>query len=67
VTEIANRLLQIKQARFGSIDRESNFLSPAPPLSPARCNCWPRKEATLRDLDACSHASVNHAVIVLQR
>ncbi len=26
VTAIANRLLQIKQRRFGSIDRESNFL-----------------------------------------
>ena len=26
VTELANNLLKIKQARFGSIDRESNFL-----------------------------------------
>ena len=26
VTELANTLLKIKQARFGSIDRESNFL-----------------------------------------
>lgn len=26
VTEIANRLLRIKQARFGSVDRESNYL-----------------------------------------
>ncbi|MFY8083674.1 MAG: UvrD-helicase domain-containing protein, partial [Rubrivivax sp.] len=26
VTDLANRLLKIKQARFGSVDRESNFL-----------------------------------------
>ena len=26
VTQLANTLLKIKQARFGSIDRESNFL-----------------------------------------
>jgi hypothetical protein len=26
VTELANRLLKIKQARFGSVDRDSNFL-----------------------------------------
>jgi hypothetical protein len=26
VTALANRLLKIKQARFGSVDRESNFL-----------------------------------------
>lgn len=66
VTEIANRLLKIKQARFGSIDRESNFLVTCASVKPGSVQLLAAKEATLRHLDACSRASVNHAVIVLR-
>ena len=39
VTGLANRLLKIKQARFGSVDRESISSSGAPPARRARRNC----------------------------
>ena len=44
VTGVANRLLKIKQARFGSVDRESNFLVKCAFRRRARCDCSrPRK------------------------
>jgi hypothetical protein len=66
VTDIANRLLKIKQARFGSVDRESNFLVTCASDQPGSVQLLAGKEATLRDLDARSRASVSHAVIVLR-
>ena len=39
VTELANTLLKIKQARFGSVDRESNFLVRSTSGEAARCGC----------------------------
>jgi hypothetical protein len=66
VTEIANRLLKIKQARFGSVDRESNFLVTCASNEPGSVQLLAGKEAVLRDLDARSRASVHHAVIVLR-
>jgi hypothetical protein len=66
VTDIANRLLKIKQARFGSIDRESNFLVTCASDKPGSVQLVAGKEATLRELDARSRASVSHAVIVLR-
>jgi hypothetical protein len=66
VTDIANRLLRIKQARFGSVDRESNFLVTCASNEPGSVQLLAGKEAVLRDLDARSRASVHHAVIVLR-
>jgi len=66
VTDIANRLLRIKQARFGSIDRESSFLVECASGQAGSVQLLPGKDSTLRDLDTRSRASVHHAVIVLR-
>ncbi len=66
VTELANTLLKIKQARFGSIDRESNFLVQSTSGEPGEVTLIPAKEPALRQIDASTRASVRHAVIVLR-
>lgn len=66
VTELANRLLKIKQARFGSIDRESNFLVQSASLREGAVSLLPAREAALRELDTRTRASVHHAVVVLR-
>ena len=66
VTNIANRLLRIKQARFGSIDRESSFLVECASGEAGSVQLLAAKDSTLRDLDARSRGSVHHAVIVLR-
>jgi hypothetical protein len=66
VTEVANRLLRIKQARFGSIDRESHYL--IRPLSdrPGEVTFLEDTEAARRDLDRKTARSARFAVIVLR-
>ena len=66
VTQLANTLLKIKQARFGSIDRESNFLVQSASLQDGTVRLLPAREATLRELDARTRASARHAVVVLR-
>jgi hypothetical protein len=66
VTTVANSLLKIKQARFGSIDRESNFLVECASAQEGQVRLLSAREATLRELDARTRASVHHAVIVLR-
>ncbi|WP_298290559.1 ankyrin repeat domain-containing protein [Thiomonas sp.] len=66
ITRLANDLLRIKHARFGSVDRESNHLVRSTAASVGEVRLLPAKEAVLRDLDAVSRASVHHAVIVLR-
>jgi len=66
VTSVANRLLKIKQARFGSVDRESNFLVRCASGIPGAVQLLKSGEKALRTLDANSQASVRHAVIVLR-
>ena len=66
VTILANTLLKIKQARFGSIDRESNFLVQSTSGEPGEVLLIQAKEAALKQLDATTRASVQHAVIVLR-
>ncbi len=66
VTELANALLKIKQARFGSIDRESNFLVQSTSQTVGTVCLLPAKEAVLRELDTRTRASVHHAVVVLR-
>ena len=66
VTRLANTLLKIKQARFGSIDRESNFLVHCASLQEGAVRLLPAHAAPLRELDAQSRASVQHAVVVLR-
>ena len=66
VTELANTLLKIKQARFGSIDRESNFLVQSTSGDPGEVLMVQARDAALRQIDAATRASARHAVIVLR-
>ena len=66
VTQLANALLKIKQARFGSIDRESNFLVHSTSGEPGDVTLIQAKDAALKQLDAATRASARHAVIVLR-
>ena len=66
VTSLANRLLKIKQARFGSVDRESNFLVRCASSAPGAAQLLKGEDKALRALDATSRASVRYAVIVLR-
>ena len=66
VTELANALLKIKQARFGSIDRESNFLVQSTSSALGEVVLVPARELAIRQIDAATRASARHAVIVLR-
>lgn len=66
VTGLANRLLQLKQARFGSVDRESSFLVRSTSGEAGRVQLLPARERELAALDAATRQSVQHAVIVLR-
>jgi hypothetical protein len=66
VTELANRLLKIKQARFGSVDRESNFLVRSTSAVVGEVRLLDAKDKTLAQLDAATRQSARHAVIVLR-
>ena len=66
VTALANRLLKIKQARFGSVDRESNFLVRSSSVEAGEVRLLDAKDKTLVQLDAATRQSARHAVIVLR-
>ena len=66
VTALANRLLKIKQARFGSVDRESSFLVKCASPAAGQVRLLKAEEKALKALDASSRASVHSAVIVLR-
>lgn len=66
VTQLANTVLKVKHARFGSIDRESNFLVEPATTEDGAVRLLPAKDALLRDLDTKTRASARHAVIVLR-
>ncbi len=66
VTALANRLLKVKQARFGSVDRESNFLVQGSSLEAGQVRLLDAKDKTLAQLDAATRQSARHAVIVLR-
>lgn len=66
VTQLSNRLLKIKQARFGSVDRESNFLVRSTSAVAGEVRLLDAKDRTLAQLDAATRQSARHAVIVLR-
>ncbi len=66
VTSLPNTLLKIKQARFGSIDRESNFLVTSTSGEAGEVQLIAVRESALRQIDATTRASARHAVIVLR-
>ncbi|WP_295543610.1 UvrD-helicase domain-containing protein [uncultured Thiohalocapsa sp.] len=65
VTDIANRLLHIKHARFGSVDRESNYLVRSCGPARGRVGLLQDSERVKRDLDQRTAASARFAILVL--
>lgn len=65
-TRVANQLLKIKQRRFGSIDRESNFLVQAVGAATGQVALVPDKDATKRELDQKIRQSTQFAVLVMR-
>lgn len=65
-TRVANALLKIKQLRFGSIDRESNFLVRSVSLEPGRVRLVPDQETFRKELDEKTRGSAQVAVLVLR-
>jgi hypothetical protein len=66
VNEVANALLKLKRARFGAIDRESHFLVQCVSGEPGEVTLVAAGDAALRQLDAATRGSTQHAVIVLR-
>ncbi|MGA8147434.1 MAG: UvrD-helicase domain-containing protein [Gallionellaceae bacterium] len=65
-TRTANQLLKIKQQRFGSIDRESNFLVRAVGGDMGQVALMADKDAVLRELDLKVRLSTQFAVLVMR-
>ncbi len=65
-TRIANQLLKIKHQRFGSIDRESNFLVQAVGGEPGKVVLMEDNDAGKRDLDKKTKQSTRFAVLVMR-
>ncbi len=66
VTEVANDLLKIKHARFGSVDRESNFLVQAVADTPGSVTFLPDTQPVKKHLDDQTRDSTEYAVLVLR-
>ena len=66
VTRVANTLLKIKHGRFGSIDRESNFLVEAVGGDAGAVTLLADGDKAWRDLNAQTRRSTRFAVLVLR-
>ncbi|HWG06161.1 MAG TPA: UvrD-helicase domain-containing protein, partial [Beijerinckiaceae bacterium] len=65
-TRVANQLLKIKQRRFGSIDRESNFLVEAVGAEAGEVTLAPDKDELKRELNQKIRQSTRFAVLVMR-
>lgn len=65
VTTVANRLLLLKNARFGSTDRESSYLVQSNGHVQGSVLFLQDKENIRRELDSKTHASTRFAVVVM--
>ena len=65
-TDAANRLLKIKHSRFGSVDRESNYLVQSTGGEAGAVELVVDKEAITRDLDRQTRQSTRFAVLVMR-
>ncbi len=66
VTQLANRLLCLKQARFGSIDKESNYLVRPASDQPGEIRFLPDDTKLKEELNAKTARSARTAVIVMR-
>ncbi len=65
VTEIANKILKIKNSRFGSVDRESNYLVQSNAHNSGTTILLAEQDKLLRELDQKTRKSTRFAVIVM--
>ncbi|BBL75880.1 UvrD-helicase domain-containing protein [Methylomagnum ishizawai] len=65
-TRVANTLLKIKHRRFGSIDRESNFLVDAVAGETGAVTVLNDKDAVKKELNQKTKASTQFAVLVMR-
>ncbi len=65
VTETANRILRLKHARFGSVDRESNFLVTSNSDKQGGVLLLSDTPGVTTEIDRKTNRSTHHAVIVL--
>lgn len=65
ITAVANRILKLKHARFGSIDKESNYLVTSMGEQGGTLQLLQDSEAVKRDLDAKTARSTRFAVLVM--
>ncbi len=65
VTEVANRILKLKNARFGSIDRESNYLVRSSAHQQGTVLLLADAAAITRELNQKTRQSTRFAVIVM--
>jgi len=65
VTEVANRLLKLKNARFGSIDRESTYLVRPIAEKKGEVVCLPDNPKIKQELNQKTRQSTQFAVIVM--
>jgi ankyrin repeat protein len=66
VTRVANNILKIKHARFGSIDKESNFLVEAVSENTGRVEFFADKDTIKRTLNEKTKSSTQFAVLVMR-
>ncbi|HEX7323947.1 MAG TPA: ankyrin repeat domain-containing protein, partial [Rhodanobacteraceae bacterium] len=66
VTQLANALLKVKHARFGSVDRESNHLVDAVRAQEGEVRLLPDTETARHEIDARTRGSTRCAVLVLR-
>lgn len=65
VTEVANRILRLKTARFRSVDKESSYLVTSNSKTDGAVVLLPESSKSTSELDAKTRASTQFAVIVL--
>ncbi len=66
VTALANKILLVKTARFGSVDRESNYLVRCVADTPGTVELLKSTPKVCRDFNDKTSRSTRHAVIVLR-
>ena len=65
VIEVSNKLLRLKNWRFGSIDKDSHYEMESTGVSTGRINFLSTNNKTLKDINQKTYTSKKYAVIVL--
>lgn len=65
IIKLANNILKLKNARFGSIDKESHYLSDSKKAEEGEIHFLSVNEELIQDLNQKTKNSINFAVIVL--